>query len=168
MTVYFLQAGDVAVKIGFTAGSPQLRLSKVKSDCPIPVTLLGAIPGTEFDELALQKRVWTHRIHGDWFRPHHEVSELVAAQLALHGGWKKPKKPAKHSHPLCAYRAENGITLDAMAGITGISVPMLSMIESGQRPVGVRYLARITGATKIPAKVLRPDLYEFMREGISA
>lgn len=162
MTVYFIRAADTAIKIGFTANDPRKRLAKVQSDCPIPLEFLGAVPGLCADERALHVRVLAHRIHGDWFRLHNEVFQLVAVQLARPDAWKVPEKPikqAKYDHPVCRFRAANRLTLQAMGKHVGLSEGALASIESGRVKMSTRALIRVSKFTQIPFEQLRPDLY---------
>lgn len=39
----------------------------------------------------------------------------------------------KSEHPLRAWRLENELTLEDVHGLTGVSIPMLSRVERGQR-----------------------------------
>jgi DNA-binding transcriptional regulator YdaS (Cro superfamily) len=50
-------------------------------------------------------------------------------------------------------------TQEHAAKLMGISVPYLSMIENGQRKIGVSKIARISKVTGISRQELRPDIF---------
>ncbi len=69
MPVYFIQDGPGgAIKIGVTAGSPQVRLSALQTGNPRRLELLASIPGSSREEAALHERFAALRIQGEWFR----------------------------------------------------------------------------------------------------
>jgi hypothetical protein len=69
MSVYFVQAGQNGpIKIGY-ADDVGLRLNKIRSDCPQPITLLLEIEGGLDVEAALHERFDALRFRGEWFWP---------------------------------------------------------------------------------------------------
>ncbi len=75
--IYFVQAEGVGnIKIGFTDSvDASDRLSTLQTGSPVPLRLLGTIPGTMDDEKDLHRRFASARVVGEWFKP---VSELLA------------------------------------------------------------------------------------------
>ena len=53
-----------------------------------------------------------------------------------------------------ARRGTEGLTLDQLARLCGISGPALSLIETGKRDVRLTTLARIAAALRLPLEVL--------------
>ena len=163
--IYFIQAnGAGPIKIGFTAGNPCRRMVKIQSDCPWPVSLLGAVPGSLDDEAAFHARLSDHVTQGEWFAANDTVLAEVRAALASDNCWKPARRRAKHNHPLCEYRSERGLTLYDVAASTGLSHATLSRIESGAARPGLVALKAIYDATGIPKRHLRPDLAELLNE----
>jgi hypothetical protein len=79
--VYFIQSGDRgAIKIGYSRRAG-VRLSQLQAGSPVRLYLLCAIPGGPALERCLHSGLRRHRIRGEWFRPHAEVTGL-AAELA--------------------------------------------------------------------------------------
>lgn len=66
----------------------------------------------------------------------------------------------KAVHPIAAYRAANdNQTQEALGrelGVTGITV---SRWETGARKIAPRLVQKVSDKTRIPAQVLRPDLF---------
>ena len=65
-------------------------------------------------------------------------------------------------HPLRAYRERQQPPLSraALADLLGVGRPTLFRWETGGRKIEPELLPKITETTGIPAKELRPDLYE--------
>jgi hypothetical protein len=64
--VYFIRAGD-AVKIGMS-GDVRTRIRTLRTMSPVPIELIGVIPGGREVEADLH-RMWANlRLHGEWFR----------------------------------------------------------------------------------------------------
>lgn len=79
--VYFLRAGDF-VKIGKATGSPDNRVSQLKTGCPFPIEVMATMPGGLDVESQLHKRFAGIRAHGEWF---HATHELIAYVESLGG-----------------------------------------------------------------------------------
>jgi hypothetical protein len=75
--LYFIQAEGVGhIKIGFTADDDAAaRLATLQTGSPVPLKLLGTVPGTMDDEKNLHRRFASSKVHGEWFKP---VPDLVA------------------------------------------------------------------------------------------
>ena len=65
--VYVIQAGEGAVKIGFTSGDVGKRLAVLQVGNAEELRVVLAFPGTTQQEAALHKRLQRFRIHGEWF-----------------------------------------------------------------------------------------------------
>lgn len=75
--IYFIQAEDKAVKIGFTYNKPNIRLNIIQSNCPLKLKLLHFIEGTENEEKKLHKRFKKHRKIREWFYPHKVIFNYI-------------------------------------------------------------------------------------------
>ena len=64
-----------------------------------------------------------------------------------------------------ARRGTEGLTLDQLARLSGISGPALSLIETGKRDVRLTTLARIAAALRLPLEVLLAAGKEGLEEG---
>lgn len=80
--VYFVHAPSAEmVKIGTTA-SLELRLTGLRMSSPVPLILLGAIPGGAAKEGALHSRWARLRQHGEWFRASPELLREIELEIA--------------------------------------------------------------------------------------
>lgn len=71
--IYFVQAeAGGLIKIG-ASDYPATRLRQIQSFCPIPLRLLGVVPGIQHEsatlEVDLHCRFHRFRAHGEWFEP---------------------------------------------------------------------------------------------------
>lgn len=58
---------------------------------------------------------------------------------------------------LRALRADQELTLEQLARLTGISAPALSLIETGKRDARLTTLAKIAAALRVPVMALLAD-----------
>lgn len=82
--VYFAQCRD-AVKIGYTAGSPEARIAALQTGCPWPIWLLGSVPSPPTGEVLLHNAFASHRLRGEWFD-----ARAVSGALGAMAGVKRP------------------------------------------------------------------------------
>lgn len=163
--IYFIQAQDAGpIKVGVTADDPRKRMVKIQSDCPWPVTLLGTIKGSVAQEKQIHLVLARWRTQGEWFEPHPIVLAAVAEAIRCGDAVKLPsrKRRAKHVHPLCQHRADNGLTLRDLARQTGLTAAALSRFERGQNRPNEDSIRRLVRATGITAAQLRPDIAALM------
>lgn len=81
--VYFIQAGeDGPIKIG-TTGDLESRLNTLQAGSPARLHVLATVrdQGSTF-ERRLHLRLKAYRLRGEWFTPHADVLEAVAAFTA--------------------------------------------------------------------------------------
>jgi hypothetical protein len=76
--VYFIQAGEHGIKIGYTYRLEK-RLRDIQMYCPIKLTVLCSIPGDEGKERELHRKFKHLRIHGEWFRISDEIIEYISS-----------------------------------------------------------------------------------------
>src|SRR5262245_55030947 len=79
--LYFIQAEQVGhIKIGLTDNDDALvRLATLQTGSPVPLRLLGTIPGTMQDEKDLHRRFAASKVCGEWFLPTPELLALIPA-----------------------------------------------------------------------------------------
>ncbi|MEI4234578.1 helix-turn-helix domain-containing protein [Roseovarius sp. D22-M7] len=65
-------------------------------------------------------------------------------------------------------RGAQGLSLDQLARLTGISAPALSLIETAKRDARVTTIARIARALRVPLAVLLDDLCANAIEGTAS
>lgn len=165
--IYFIQSkGDGPIKIGFTGDDPRKRMVKIQSDCPWPVDLLGAIKGTIAQEKRIHLVLAPFRTQGEWFEATPIVLAAVAEALRVGETIAAPRKrrAAKYEHPLCLYRAANGLTLYDIAERTGLSPVTICRFEKGSHKPNEDSLRKLIRATGLSLMDLRPDLAKLAAE----
>jgi hypothetical protein len=75
--VYFIEAAGL-IKIGHTTDIIY-RHRTIAATSPVPVKLIGHIPGTRADEKILHKRFKALRSHGEWFKNEGDLSDFISA-----------------------------------------------------------------------------------------
>jgi uncharacterized protein YozE (UPF0346 family) len=77
--VYFVLSRDTgAIKIGFTAGPIEKRLSSLQTAHPHKLQLLASISGNKEYETELHERFSPFRLRGEWFQAHPELLDFIA------------------------------------------------------------------------------------------
>lgn len=73
-------------------------------------------------------------------------------------------------HPLTAFREaqEPPMSQADLADLVEVSRPTVHRWEAGDRKIDVDKLPRVVEVTRIPARVLRPDLAELMSDPVEA
>lgn len=151
--IYFIQAqGNGPIKVGTTGDNPRKRMVKIQSDCPWPVTLIGAIEGTVSQEKQIHLVLSRFRTQGEWFEPHPVV--LAAVKTALECGVQASfaETPARETdfsgaHPLRRWREERGLTQEGVGDLIGVSFVYISRWERGVFLPHRKYWEKIEGAT---------------------
>lgn len=69
----------------------------------------------------------------------------------------EPNLLADVGRRLRALRADQDLTLEQLARLTGISAPALSLIETGKRDARLTTLAKIAAALRVPIRTLLQD-----------
>lgn len=130
MSIYFIRCTATgSIKIGLSA-NPWKRLSKMQSDSPGVLEMLGAEPGGADREAELHQRFAKDRLRGEWFRP---SDEIVTYARAL-------KAPATGS-PRKIYDVRTSPT--RLGAAVGIGKGYASTILSGKREPGFSLAVRI-------------------------
>lgn len=77
--IYFVEAVGVGhIKIGFTDGDDaERRLDTLQTGSPVPIRLLGTVPGGMEEEKDLHRLFASARVHGEWFKPIPEILALI-------------------------------------------------------------------------------------------
>lgn len=84
--IYFIQCDMThyestpgPIKIGYAADARK-RIENIRCSCPFPVFITAIlVNGSLALERALHERFKQHRLHGEWFWPHDEIGEFLAA-----------------------------------------------------------------------------------------
>jgi len=80
--VYFIRSEkNHEIKIGFTAGQVEKRLSSLQTAHPYKLQLWATIPGTTEYEKSLHERFASIRLEGEWFKPHPDLVAFISVIL---------------------------------------------------------------------------------------
>jgi hypothetical protein len=78
--IYFLSAPSVNLaKIGFSV-EPEGRIKSLRLLSPVPLEIIGMIPGDFEQERALHARFLHLRSHGEWFHATAELRDFVSVE----------------------------------------------------------------------------------------
>lgn len=82
--IYFIWARGYSsgVKIGYAADVMR-RARALQCQTGIPLVIIGQIPGTKADELAIHERFKACRLHGEWFHTSIELNTFMYKTLRL-------------------------------------------------------------------------------------
>jgi len=73
---YFIQATEGGpIKIGFTTRDPSHRLKDLMVGSPVPLQIVGLLPGNA--EKKLHKQFSNCRSHGEWFEPTDDLVQFI-------------------------------------------------------------------------------------------
>jgi Meiotically up-regulated gene 113 len=113
--VYVMRSGPY-FKIGFTGGDPRDRLRSIQTSCPLPVYLLGAIPGTQQDERWLHKVFADKRSQGEWFTlAWDDVDTILAASFVMPPEPEAHVVPAPAETPVVVVKAGRWVISDCLS-----------------------------------------------------
>jgi DNA-binding XRE family transcriptional regulator len=144
--IYFIRCTMTArVKIGF-AKDPWKRFSKVQSDSPGELQLIGVCAGTEAEERALHQRFASERVRGEWFAE----SPKLTAHIESLPPMLRPAPKRRRNNTW----GDTQLTDKALAQITGISQCQLNRIRNGKSWPSLSAAMRISEATGIPIHTL--------------
>lgn len=76
--VYFIAAGEDAVKIGW-ALIPERRLTALQIGNNVALRFLGSVPGSRADERAMHRRLSAFHVRGEWY----DLKKIRAAGIEL-------------------------------------------------------------------------------------
>jgi hypothetical protein len=97
--VYFVRAGpDGPVKIGL-ARDVARRLKTLQTASPVPLLLLGVVPGDAKVERQLHRRFAGSRLRGEWFTPSPEL--LAHIDALVHPPAPEPLTPERAREIRC-------------------------------------------------------------------
>jgi predicted nucleic acid-binding Zn ribbon protein len=80
-SVYFIQAGNGAIKIGFSKDI-EARLADLQVASPVQLRLLGTMNGTKETEKNIQDTFADLRLRGEWFEPARDLLDFLAGHIA--------------------------------------------------------------------------------------
>jgi hypothetical protein len=79
---YVIEADTGQLKVGI-ALHPQQRLKELQTGSPVPLRLLGTIPGGRAVEKLLHDTFKEHRLQGEWYSP--EIRDPLTTLLSILG-----------------------------------------------------------------------------------
>lgn len=141
--VYAIAAGDL-VKIGWSA-TPQVRLTKIRSDSSKPCTLLGYVAASLEQEAELHSLLAPWREHGEWFRCEGAVRHLI--DIMPLGDAVKRRRRGRSGNALREWREANGLSATECGKRVGVSHAAISRAELGQRTPRPKLMAAIIQMT---------------------
>lgn len=74
--IYFVVYNNEAIKIGFSV-NPGSRWYSLRTACPVPLQLIGSIPGTNDEEKMIHKKFAHFRFWGEWFRVADDLLDFI-------------------------------------------------------------------------------------------
>ena len=164
MPVYLMRSGD-AVKIGFSK-SPWLRLSKARSDSPLPVDLIALIEGDEGVEAKLHEQFGHLRLHGEWFRWTDDLAQLAKQNPATKPARKRRRARGTSAPSINREAIQRAIDLCGGQVRLGkfIGVPQQTVsawLTEAKLPLKAEHAIAIDEATRgeVTKEELRPDLW---------
>lgn len=95
--IYFIEAGDGPIKIGFTSGSATNRMAALQTGNPSVLRLRAAIRGTVADERRWHRQLDASRLNGEWFEPDATTTALRTA--GIDGRIDEPERCHHDSRP---------------------------------------------------------------------
>lgn len=149
--VYAIAAGNDRVKIGWSSDLMK-RLTKLQTDCPDEVRLLGVVPATVRQEQELHRLLAAYCISREWFRLEGAVSAFVSMLPRPQPKLARYRKVQldETAHPLKRWRADNEWTLERLASAVGTGVSHLSCIENRHHLPSLAMWGRINKVTGLP------------------
>jgi hypothetical protein len=81
--VYFVEAEGLGlIKIG-RSRTMWMRMAKWYTDCPVPVKILGLMPGDHDVELWMHVKFAEYRVRGEWFRDCSDIRKWIEEKTAI-------------------------------------------------------------------------------------
>jgi transcriptional regulator with XRE-family HTH domain len=141
--IYFVRCSSTGlVKIGF-ANDPWARLSKIRSDSPGELTLLGIEEGGVDREAELHAEFASCRERGEWFRPDDRLSKRLAALSPP----ERPRRRKPLGGALGRWLMEHDLGIADFGKRVGVTHSTISRICSGTKMPSPALMERIAVAT---------------------
>lgn len=119
------------IKLGYSE-SPEKRVNKVASDAPFPCVLLGYWHGSVADELDVQTKFQSIRVHGEWFAATEDLLAFIQQNvIPIEPAPKKHKTILDTDSPLTAWRKRAGLRQHELASMLGVNTSFVSQLENG-------------------------------------
>ncbi|MFN9174534.1 MAG: YozE family protein [Synechocystis sp.] len=78
-TIYFIQSElKDSIKIGYTAGHPEVRLKSLQTSHPYKLKIIATIPGKPEYEKFLHKRFAQYQLNREWFECHPDILAFIS------------------------------------------------------------------------------------------
>lgn len=139
--IYAIAIGSDRVKIGWST-NPRQRLGKLRTDCPEPAVLLGAIEGTKEQERALHERLASCHISREWFHRGVAVENFLSSLPKF-----PPIKIEEPTSAIAQRRLELGLTQVALGRCLGVDGMTISRWERGETLPQKRHWPKIKEVT---------------------
>jgi hypothetical protein len=139
--VYLIQGENGGpIKIGL-ARSPERRLRAFQAGCPVRLRLLRVIEGDIVDELWLQKRFASQRLHGEWFAESTDLHEFAHGTAPIGAAIWKIRRA----------RLDAGLSRQQFAQLFDLSISSVIRLDRSEpRRLSVRRVRAIAQATGKP------------------
>lgn len=143
------------VKIGYSE-APEKRFSKVASDAPFPCVLLGFWPGTVAEELEVQTKFQSVRVHGEWFAVTEDLLAFLQQNVVPHVKANKHKTVYETDSPLTAWRKRAGLRQQDLGELIGVNTAFISQLENGISAASLKVALKILEVTggEVPVESL--------------
>lgn len=146
--VYFIAAPE-RVKIGF-ATNPWKRFSKIQSDSPERLEIVGLEEGDKVREIELHIKFAADRVHGEWFNRSQQIADYVAELPTI-------ERDAPRDRPLGGslgkWMHDNDHDCRSAAAFLGINISTVSRMCAEKhipRREAMRRIHRLTGGVVSP------------------
>jgi len=147
------------IKLGYSE-NPVKRLSKVASDAPFPCDLMGSWPGTVADELAIQSKFQSTRVHGEWFASTEALLAFIKDNVIARTAPLARFQIREGDNALAIWRKSGRKTMVECAKALGVTQGTWHRWEVSKILIPAERVRSVSSLTGISKEQLRPDLFE--------
>lgn len=155
--VYAIECGG-RIKLGYSE-NPERRFSKIASDAPFPCEMLGSWPGTTADELAVQNKFQSTRVHGEWFASTVELLSFITDNMVARTAPLARFKVREGDNALAIWRKTARKTMQECAAPLGVTQGTWHRWEVQKIVIPAERVRHVSSLTGISKEELRPDLF---------
>jgi hypothetical protein len=156
--IYFVGTKDgEKVKIGFTEGSVLTRLRQLETSCGEALDLLVFFKGSLTEERELHLHFHEHRLDGEWFAQHPDLSAFIQEAVTRENGpvtcgddeelshAVTPAVPSRLAVPAVSSVGDSKRSVSSVASVRGNERTRLSAQEVERRKQLVLEIVQVTG-----------------------